>query len=81
MDMEECFECARLLAENEQIYAEYAEAMEEMSMTSKNDPAFMGNGQDFARLAGLLRKSDSQIEAHRKEIHPGVDFADGVTES
>ncbi len=79
--MDECFECARLLAENEQIYREYAEAMEEMGMTSKNDPAFMGKAQDFARLSGLLRLSTEKIAAHRKEIHPGVVFADGVTES
>jgi hypothetical protein len=79
--MDECLECARLLAENEQIYAEYVEAMEEMSMTSKNDPAFMGKGQDFARLGGLLRQSMGKIAAHRKESHPGVYFADGVTES
>lgn len=74
--MDECLECARLLAENEQIYAEYAGAMEEMGMTSKNDPAFMGKAQDFARLGGLLRQSTGKIEAHRKESHPGVGFAE-----
>ncbi len=79
--MDECLECARLLAENEQIYAEYVEAMEEMGMTSKNDPAFMGKAQDFARLSGLLRLSAEKIAAHRKEIHPGEAFADASMES
>jgi len=77
--MDECIECARLLAEDEAIFAEYAEAMEEMDMTSKNDPGFMGKGQDFARVAALLRQSTGKIEAHRREAHPGVDFADAST--
>ena len=63
-----CEECIRLAAEYSAIYQEYLASRDELKMTPKNDPAFLGRRQHLDKVTGQLREAGRRDQLH-EETH------------
>lgn len=65
-----CDECIRLAADTAALFQEYLDAKDALTMTAKNDAAYVQRRKHLDKVTGQLTEAQKRQDYHDKMHHP-----------